>query len=201
MRTVITSRWSQLAAAVCVIGITSAMPGNAQTVSGSARAVQATIASPQGITTTTLADTGTLGGATDAREASAPAGSIGSLLSGQTLHATTIGWSDQVSSEASIAGLAINIAGLTVSADLVLARALSVAGQPGFGAASISGLTVNGIPIEVSDAANQQITIPNGTITINEQTSSAAGTVVQGLHIVVNGVADVVVASATANAQ
>lgn len=165
----------------------------AATVSGQARALQAN--------GSVLSDTGTLNSPTDAREASQTTGAIGALVSGEALHAATIGWSDQVSSEASIAGLAINIAGLTVSADLVLARALSVAGQPGFGAASISGLTVNGIPIEVSDAANQQITIPNGTITINEQTSSAAGTVVQGLHIVVNGVADVVVASATANAQ
>ena len=38
-------------------------------------------------------------------------------------------------------------------------------------------------------------------IVINEQTTSSAGTVVNALHIVVDGMADVVIASATANAQ
>lgn len=196
MRTVITSRWSQLAAAVCVIGITSAMPGNAQTVSGSARAVQATIASPQGITTTTLADTGTLGGATDAREASAPAGSIGSLLSGQTLHATTIGWSDQVSSEASIAKLAMAVGGNTITADFVQARVLS-AGRRSSAATRVHGLVVNGSAIDASGSANQTIAIPGGTLVINEQ----VGSVVNALHIIIDGQADVVIASANANAQ
>lgn len=200
MQNAFDSRWRLAALAACTAMLFSTGTA-ARSVSGNARAVQATLASPLGLSTTTLADTGSLGGPTDARHASAPTGSIPALLSGRTLHAATIGWSDQVSSEASIAGLAINIGGLTVSADLVLARAISFAGQPAFGAASISGLTVNGMPIEVSDTANQQITIPNGTIVINEQTSSAAGTVVNGLHIVINGVADVVVASATANAQ
>ena len=174
-------------------------PGSAQTVTGNARAVQATVASPIGLDTTSLADTGTLGGATDAREASAPTGSIPSLLSGEALHATTIGWSDQVSSEASMAGLAITIDDNTISADFVQARAIS--GKRSSAAANISGLTINGIAIDVSGDPNQQVTIPAARIVINEQTTSSAGTVVNALHIVVDGRADVVIASATANAQ
>ena len=196
MRKVIASRWRLMSAAVCVIGLSSSMPGNAQSVSGSARAVQATISSPQGISTTTLADTGTLGGASDAREASAPAGSIGSFLSGQTLHATTIGWSDQVSSEASIAQLAMTVGGNTITADFVQARAIS-AGRRSSAATRVNGLMVNGSAVDASGSANQTITIPGGTLVINEQ----VGSVVNALHIIIDGQADVVIASANANAQ
>jgi hypothetical protein len=193
---------SRLRVAAVAAGVAALLwqaPGNAQAVTGSARAVQATVASPTGLDTTSLADTGTLGGATDAREASAAAGSIPSLLSGETLHATTIGWDDQVSSEASIAGLAITIDDNTISADFVQARVIS--GRRSSAAATISGLTVNGTAIAVSDSPNQQVAISGGTLVINEQTTSSAGTVVNALHIVVDGRADVVIASASANAQ
>jgi hypothetical protein len=177
------------------------VPGSAQTVTGHAHAVQATVASPLGISTTRLGDTGTLGSATDAREASATTGSIPSLLSGEALHATTIGWADQVASEASMAGLTLTIAGNTISADFLQARATSVSGAPGTGAVNIDGLTINGIAIEVSGSPNQQVTIPAGMIVINEQTQSSGGTMVNALHIVIDGMADVVIASATASAQ
>lgn len=192
MRKVITSRWSLMPAAICVIGLWSSIPGNAQTVSGSARAVRATIAS----STTTLADTGTLGGATDAREASANVGSIASLLSGEALHATTIGWSDQVSSEASIAQLAMTLGGNTISADLVHARTIS-AGRRSSAMVKISGLVVNGTVIAVTGNPNQTIAISGGTLVIDER----LGTVVNGLHIIIDGEADVVIASADAHAQ
>ena len=192
MRKVIVSRWSLMSAAVCVIGLLSSMPGNAQSVSGSARAVQATI----GGSTTTLADTGTLGGATDARESSAPTGSISSVLSGQTLHATTIGWSDQVSSEASIAQLAMTIGGNTISADFVQARAIS-AGRYSSTRSNVNGLVVNGTVIDVSGSPNQTITIPGGTIVIDQR----VGSVVNALRIIIDGEADVVIASANASAQ
>jgi hypothetical protein len=193
MRTVIVSRWSHLAAAVCVIGLWSSTAGNAQTVSGSARAVQATFA---GSGTTSLADTGTLGGATDAREASAPAGSIGSSVSGQTLHATTIGWSDQVSSEASLAALSVRVGGNTITADFVQARVISAARRSS-SATNVKGLVVNGSAIDVTGTPNQTITISGGTIVINEQ----VGSVVNALHIIIDGQADVVIASASASAQ
>ena len=191
MRKFISSRW-RLMSAVCVIGLSWSMSGNAQTVSGSAHAVRATI----GTNTTALADTGTLGGATDAREASAEAGSIASLLSGQTLHATTIGWSDQVSSEASIAQLSMTIAGNTITADFVQARTIS-AGRRSSVAVNVDGLVVNGTSIDVTGNPNQTIAISGGTLVINER----QGTVVNGLHIIIDGQADVVIASANASAQ
>src|SRR5688572_12843363 len=99
-----TSGWSLVAMAVCAVVLGWPVNSDAQSVSGQARAVQATVASPFGITTSILADTGTLSGPADARNAAQLTGSIESLLSAETLHATAIGWPDQVSSEASMAG-------------------------------------------------------------------------------------------------
>ena len=195
------SHWRLAAVAAGVAALSWQAPASAQTVTGSARAVQATVGSPLGVTTSLLADTGSLSGATDAREASQLSGSVPSLLSGEALHATTIGWPDQVSSEASMAGLAMTIAGSTISADFVQARATSIAGGPSSGAVDISGLTINGILVDPSGDPNQHVTIPGGLIVINEQTASSAGTVVNALHIVIDGMADVVIASASANAQ
>src|SRR2546430_9634375 len=99
------------------------MASDAQTVTGRARAVQATVLGLLGGTTTVLADTGALGGTSDALQASALRGSVPSLLTGEVLHATTIAGPGQVASEASLANLALNVAGTTVGADLVMARA------------------------------------------------------------------------------
>jgi hypothetical protein len=194
-------RWTVLAVGALSIGLAWPTSAAGQTVSGHARAVQATVTALLGTTTTMLADTGTLGGSSDAREASQSTGSVPSLLSGDTLHATTIGWPDQVSSEASIANLALSIAGTTVGADFVMSRAMAVQGAGGAGSVSIDGLSVNGVPIAVTGEPNQTVVVPGALVVINEQQSSASGTVVNALHIVVDSVADVVIASATAGVQ
>ncbi len=69
--------------------------GAAQTLTGDAKAVDATVLG----TATTLADTGPLASPSDPLEASLDTGAIPSVLSGEALHATTIGWTDQVASE------------------------------------------------------------------------------------------------------
>jgi hypothetical protein len=170
----------------------------AQTLKGQARALQSSIINPLGITTTVLADTGSLGGANDAREASLSAGSVPSIVSGKTLHATTIGWPDQVKSEASLANLMLTVGGVTVGAEFAMARASAVLGLTGSGSVNIDGLSINGLPITVTGNPNQIIAIPGGRVVINEQSVTLAATVVNALHIAVTGVADVVVASATA---
>jgi len=184
-------RWG-LAAVLAAATPIAMVITHGQVSAGSARAVQATLATPLGLTTSTLVDTGTLTGPNDARDASASAGSIGAIVTAQTLHATSIGLSDQVSSEASLAGLAISIAGTSVNAAFVQARNLS--GVDGVRTATVHDLTINGVPIDVSGDANQTISIPGGAVVINEQ----SGSVVNALHIVVNGVADLVIASASA---
>jgi hypothetical protein len=186
------------AAAMVAALLTWPMAGEAQLLTGQARAVRATVFSLLGGTTTVLADTGALGGPSDALHASALTGNVPSLLSGETLHATTIGWPDQVASEASLGALALSVAGTTIGADVVMARALAVLGGTGVGVSDIANLSINGAPIPVSGAPNQTIFIPGGRVVINEQQTSLTSTVVNALHVIVYGVADVVIASATA---
>src|ERR1043166_5028788 len=107
-------------------------PAMAQIVAGRAKAVQANL--PRAIAV--LVDTGSLSG-TDALQASAVAGSIASLLSADTLHATAIGDPSQVDAEASLGGLGVLVAGNAISADFVMARARKITGIPGTGAAEV----------------------------------------------------------------
>jgi len=174
----------------------------AQAVTGQATAVQATVFSLLGGTTTVLADTGPLGGsAGPPLLASALTGAVPSLLTGDVLHATTIGSPDQVASEASLADLVLSVAGTTIGADFVLGRAQAVLGGAGAGSSNIGNLSINGVPIPVTGGPNQTIPIPGGQVTVNEQQISAAQTVVNALHVIVYGVADVVIGSATAGIQ
>jgi hypothetical protein len=166
----------------------------AQTFTGQARAVQA--ASLLG--TTTLADSGTLAGAGDTRDASVAVGGVPSLLSGEILRAVTVGWSDQVASEASLANLAMTVGGTGITAGVVLARVLAAAGQPAAANSDVGDLAINGIPVQVTGSPNQTISIPGGRLVVNEQIVSLTGTTVNALHATVFGVADVVVASAIA---
>jgi hypothetical protein len=172
-----------------------------QTVSGQARVVQSIVADALGTTTTTLADTGTLGDSSDLRQSSQLSGNVPGVLSGGVLHATTIGYPDQVDSEASLADLALTVGGNTIGADFVMARAMAVQGVGSGGAVSISGLSVNGLPIAVTGLPNQAVGIPGGQIVINEQQQSPGRMVVNALHIVVTGIADVTIGSATAGVQ
>jgi hypothetical protein len=149
--------------------------------------------------TAVLASTGTLvAGTSDALQASDTTGGIASLLTGEVLHAVTIGYPDQIDSEASLAALALNVAGTSIGADFVMSRATAVAGGAA-GVSNIDGLSINGAPIWVSGAPNQTIGIPGGLLVLNEQRSLPDGTiVVNALHAIVSGVADVTVASAMA---
>src|SRR5712691_2068840 len=170
--------------------------GTTQTVTGIASAVQAYSLG----TITTLASTGTLSGLTDARQASQLTGSVPALLSAETLHANAIGLSDRVASQASLGSLVLGIGAISVGADAVLAQAEAAAGSA-TGSSVLGNLTLDGVPVAVSGDPNQTISFPGGRLVINEQTATAGGIVVNALHLVVDGVTDVVLGSATAAVQ
>ncbi len=91
------------------------------------------------------------------------------------------------------------VAGIGITADSVMAEASQIAGSAGTASSSFSNLAIAGVPINVTGAPNQVVAIPGGVATINEQTISSTGAaVVNALHVTVAGVADLVVASATA---
>lgn len=203
MRQRLSSSWGSAAVFAGLLVGLLAWPtvSEAQTVNGRAAAVTASTLGLFGPTTTTLADTGALSDSLDARDASQNTGGVPALLTGEALHATTIGWPDQVASEASLADLALSVAGNTIGAGFVMARALATSDGGGFGASNVDALTVNGVPIGVTGEPNQTLFIPGGRVVINEQSTSAGGIVVNALHVIVTGVADVVVGSATAGIQ
>jgi len=174
------------------------------TVVGNASAVQATIpgitilgiATPD--TTTVLSGTGPIGG-NDALDTSMLTGGVPSMLTAETLSATAISYADEVDSAASLGNLSMTVAGIGITADFVMAQASQVSGAPGSGSSTLTNLLINGTPIAVSGDPNQAIPIPGGQVIINEQTISSTGSaVVNALHVVVAGVADVAIASATA---
>lgn len=175
--------------------------GAAQTVAGNARAAGVTTFGLLGGTTTVLVDTGALASTVDAQDASSVTASVPSVLSGEVLNAVTIGWPDQVVSQASLGSLGLTVGGTGISADFVMATATAVLGAAGSGSSLIDNLSIGGVSIDVTGEANQTILIPGGQVVINEQTVSAAGTTVNALHATVSGVVDVVIGSATAGIQ
>src|SRR5436309_2033236 len=129
--------------------------GQAQTVVGEAKGVQATTFGLFGGTTTVLAGTGTLAGADDARDASLVTGSIPALVSGEVIDAVTMGWSDQVTSVASLANLGMTVGGIGISADFVMSRARALLGTGGSGSLYVSGLRCNCVPLVVTMTPRQ----------------------------------------------
>ncbi len=169
--------------------------GSASSVSGSASALSATVLG----LTTALGSTGTLSGVNDSRDASMVVGSLPVGVAGETLSASTISWADQVASEASLANVNMTVAGIGITAEFVMAQASQALGAAGSGSSTISNLAINGVPINVTGAPNQVVAIPGGVVTINQQSLSSTGAaVVNAVHVTVAGVADVVIASATA---
>ncbi|MBI3043074.1 MAG: hypothetical protein HYY78_09640 [Betaproteobacteria bacterium] len=150
-------------------------------------------------TVASLADTGTLTDPSDPRGTGQVTGSIPGLLSAEALHAATMGWSDQVASEASLANLSMTVAGTGITASSIVSRALAVSGAGGTGLTSIEGLVIGGVPVSTTGAPNEVISIPGLSVILNEQTQSAGGIVVNALRVRTwDGLTDIVVGSAKA---
>jgi len=176
---------------------------NNTTFSGEATVVQATVL---GLPPIVLSDTGALDSTGGAREASLLDANVPGLLTAEVLHASTVGQGQRSSSEASVANVTLTVGGSTISAGLLRARATAECHN---GTASVSGsseivdLVVNGQAVVVSGQPNQTISLPVGRVIINEQQSSVSGNTgditVNALHVVVDGVADVIISSAHAD--
>jgi hypothetical protein len=190
----------RLAALAMTAALLAAWPAAAmaQTVDGAATAIRASVLGMS----TALADTGPLADAQDLREASDLSAAILSAGSADVLHATTGSSTNAsqpfVSSEASLADLALSVAGNSVSAAFVMARAIATDGSAPVGRSEFEALSVNGMAVPVSGAPNQVVPLLGGRLVLNEQIASPAGTTVNALHLVVDGIADVVIASAKA---
>lgn len=170
----------------------------AQTVTGQATGIHATVLSLLSPVVTVLSDTGPLAGPDDAREASLPEGGVISLLTASTLHGAAISWADRSFSESSVADLLVSLPGQIIGADFIRTTAQADPADGATAGAEISALSINGVPIAVTGAPNQVIPLPGGRIVINEQTVDSQGIRVVGLRITMDGVADVIVSASKA---
>jgi hypothetical protein len=193
-----------VAVAAMLLGLL-AWPATAQLpaasmVTGQGVAVQATVFGILGTATTTaLADTGVIGGTNLEQDVGQDTGSAASLLTADVLSSSTYSYADEVDSVSSLGDLNINVGPVIITADSAMAEASQVLGAPGSGSSFVDNLAINGVPIAVTGDPNQTVAIPGGQIIINEQTISSTGSaVVNALHVTVNGVVDMVIASATA---
>lgn len=177
----------------------------AQRVIGHATALRTSVSTLLGTTTTALAATGSLVNEHDVRGAAALTGQVPGVAAAEVLRASTIssnsGWSlgDRVWSDASLAGLAVTVAGARISAAFATAQAVAPLGAVATGRSSVEGLAVNGVPIAVTGTENEAIMLPGLRIVVNEVQRTASSITVTALHITsLDGAVDVVVASATA---
>jgi hypothetical protein len=130
---------------------------------------------------------------------------VPNVLGADTLHAATVGQGDRTRSDASIAAVSITVGSDTVTLDYAMSRTMAVStnGAPTLsGSTEVDGLVVNGSPITPTGAANQTVTLPDGQLVINEQTSSTSGSTgsitVNALHLIVPAQTDLTVASSSA---
>ena len=169
------------------------------TYSGQATVVQATVLG-QAIQ---LVNAGPLPPEGGAAEDNLLAATVPGLLSAEVLHAATIAGGSHSRSEASVANVTVTAGGNTITAGFLMARAEArcTGGTPSTsGSSEIALLTINAQTVVVSGEPNQTIGLPNGRVVINEQQRPGAGDItVNALHVVVNGIADVVVSSAHAD--
>jgi len=153
-----------------------------------------------GGTTTVLGDAGTLApGSLDSLYSELDSIST-SLVSAEVPSARVIGYADQIASDSYLSSLNLTIAGIAIAAASAEAAARGpLDGSPGDATSYISSLSINGVEVLIDGTVNQTVAIPGGQVVINEQQVLSDGTlVVNALHATVSGVADAVVASATA---
>lgn len=169
------------------------------TYSGRATVVSATVLGVGA----TICDTGDLPDSGGCLEASLISTSVAGLVSAEVCHATCVGQGHYSRSEASLAELSLSVAGNTISAGLVMARANATCDDSGnadaSGCSELASLSVNGTGIQISGAVNQQNVAFQGlTITINEQVKVVDGNcaeiTVKALHVVATSILGVTLA-------
>jgi hypothetical protein len=150
----------------------------------------------------TWGDTGELPEEGGARESSFLA--LGGVdgVSGEIGHAAVVGQVDRTRSETSVGNVSLTANGVLIEAGFAMARALAVFEADGgtglAGASEIGDLNVNGTPVVVTGEPNQTVALPVGRLVINERILTATSITVNALHLVLDGGADIVVASARA---
>src|SRR2546426_4395200 len=119
-----------------------------------------------------------------------PSGTTGGAvaLSTGTLHSVGVGL-DDTDAIASQANVNLTVSGNGITSDFLTAwsNASCTPDPVVVGGVTLENLVINGQPIFVTGTPNQTVSLPNGTVVINEQTSSIVGSTgelsVTALHV------------------
>jgi len=203
MRYRVFHRWIFVALCVLSVGLLEWPAGTRAQTLGGITVVPPIVVPPIPVpvpVTTVLGDTGTLApGSLDSLSSELDSIST-SLISAEVPSARVIGYADQIAADSYLSSLNLTIAGIAIAAASAEAAARGpLDGSPGDATSYISSLSINGVEVLIDGTVNQTVAIPGGQVVINEQQVLSDGTlVVNALHATVSGVADAVVASATA---
>ena len=184
----------------------------AATYGGSATGASVTVTATG---TTIRAATGSLSISGGMGEASLLVGDIPSsatagvvTLTASALHSAVVGTGGNDRAEASMGAIGLTVSSNQITADFIMARSTASCGPTVTGSSQLANLVINGQAITVTGAANQTVTLPNGSAIINEQTSTINGTAgeltVNALHVLTHDtitgqpIADVTLATADA---
>lgn len=192
-------------------GATSA---EAQLYSGRATGINATVTINGTPTTTTVGDTCPLSPTGGSHIATTPFGVVPGILRTGPITSTTSGAGNSSQSSSTVQDLNLSAGGYTIRATSVNASAQCNCCTPSAatcgGRTTITGLTVtdpSGAPVTIvpNGTPNQTVTVPGGTIIINEQTSAPGELTINALRVNITGTngtnTNVVVASAHADIE
>jgi hypothetical protein len=162
-----------LTAVTAVASLSLISSASAQGFGGYATGMQVTVPTTG---TTVRAATGSLPPSGGTVESSLVTASIPSSLTGGaaslsagTLHSVVVGLTE-ADAESSQESLNLTISGNQITADFLMAQSTATCTPAVSGSSQVINLVVNGQPITITGGANQTVTLPNGTLTINEQT-------------------------------
>ena len=165
--------------ATIAIGVGLVSPALAATYGGDATGAEVTVSATG---TTIRAATGSLSISGGMAHAALPVGDIPSSATGgavaltaSALHSAIVGSGGTTRSEASMGGITLTVSGNQISSDFLMARSSASCGPSTAGSSELTNLVINGQAVTVTGAANQTVSLPNGTAIINSQTQTLSG--------------------------
>ncbi|TMI10256.1 MAG: hypothetical protein E6H40_09345 [Betaproteobacteria bacterium] len=108
-------------------------------------------------------------------------------LAASALSSVVIGTGADTRAHAAMGAVGLTVSGNQISSDFLMARSTASCGPTVGGSSELVNLVINGQPITVTGAANQTVTLSNGSVVINEQVPTVRGTsgelIVNALHV------------------
>ena len=108
-------------------------------------------------------------------------------LAASALSSVVIGTGADTRAHAAMGAVGLTVSGNQISSDFLMARSNASCGPSVAGSSELVNLVINGQPITVTGAANQTVTLSNGSVVINEQVPTVRGTsgelIVNALHV------------------